>query len=123
MNLSERLPPRRNQNTTMKNTTHTPGPWKYGQSTDQRKDGYVRAASVKPFAGAERPIAICKVCTVAPIDEVCANARLIAAAPELLDSIKALLADYLDAREAMVGRRTDTPTTLKVRAAIAKTLS
>lgn len=70
------------ENRTM--SAHTPGPWSYAELANKRSDGYIRAESVRQFEGAEKPIAIAKVCTVAPRDQVRANTRLIAAAPDLL---------------------------------------
>ena len=56
-------------------TTHTPGPWK----TDR-----AGVNVVDPSEKAEYVIAFCKGASIA---ELTANARLIAAAPELLDAL------------------------------------
>ena len=54
--------------------THTPGPWK--------KDG------LKVIAGTRGTICVCPVVSLGGVFNVEANARLIAAAPELLDALK-----------------------------------
>lgn len=54
----------------------TAGPWEANQSSDKRRDGYVRATSIMPFAGAKASLAVAKVCTVPPLSEVRANFAL-----------------------------------------------
>jgi hypothetical protein len=63
--------------------THTPGPWRVG-------DGGSWGAMVKDGNGD----GICIPCSgrLGPTDA--ANARLIAAAPELLEALRALVANY-----------------------------
>jgi hypothetical protein len=59
----------------MTNTQHTPGPWRIGDA------GFTVFGPPKPGALPE---------TIAPVKNR-ANARLIAAAPELLEALEALL--------------------------------
>jgi len=71
----------------MTQATHTPGPWSF------RTTGW----STNPFAihSPRRPGAVACVPsrTSVPLDEQDANARLIAAAPELLAALDELLGD------------------------------
>lgn len=70
-------------------TSHTPGPWQI-TGGDGRSEGYVR--SLRRMPGAAHGIAVARInSTGLPVDEVAANARLIAAAPDLLRSLKATL--------------------------------
>lgn len=57
--------------------THTPGPWK--------KEG------LKVIAGTRGTICVCPVVSLGGVFNVEANAHLIAAAPEMLEALKALL--------------------------------
>jgi len=73
-------------------TTHTPGPWKLITqvlSAPPEPDCYIVVDAAEHYA------TICKIkspCSaLAP--QAAANARLITAAPELLDSLKLVLAD------------------------------
>ena len=72
---------------------HTPGPWYtcLNAQNDQRQ--YVRALA--------RDLAVCKIVTEPnePAGIMEANARLIAAAPELLDALERLLKWHQYARE------------------------
>ena len=60
----------------MTNAQHTPGPW-YVQESDHPNTGLL----IKPIPG--QVVAECD-----PVPEMQANARLIAAAPELLEALK-----------------------------------
>ncbi len=72
--------------------SHTPGPWKVGGKT-----GYLNQLAIEPSIG----------CVYGAGEEVQANARLIAVAPDLLEALEALLEGDFNAAE-------------KARAAIAK---
>ena len=66
---------------------HTPGPWKHGGiyvTSNGVPDRFVRASS--------GIVAYCE----GPIDEARANARLIAAAPDLLEALQGLPSDDAD---------------------------
>lgn len=64
-------------------TNHTPGPWTVDESRDCRSKGYIRA---------ENRVAVARATSAGRgHSELLANARLIAAAPELLLMLKALL--------------------------------
>jgi hypothetical protein len=67
----------------MTSTSHTPGPWKAGSGEISRKRVY--------GMGWSRLIADCDTREMFPSGDACANARLIAAAPELLQALKLLL--------------------------------
>ena len=84
---------------------HTPGPWTVTRVSKSTilKDLYVSASP-------ERVARVVLPATANSIDEYEANARLIAAAPDLLEALKG----FMDGAEAM-GWNTD-----KARAAIAK---
>lgn len=85
----------------MAKTKHTPGPW----HTDAGQSFYVFAhGSLMEQAGVNNGPFVCNASTQA-------NARLIAAAPELLDALAALLEDQRDASP---------PVLAQARAAIAK---
>lgn len=71
-------------------TQHTPGPWHAKPQCGL--SGWVDVVSVTPDGREALPFAACK-----HFDEV-ANARLIAAAPDLLDALKAVLNNCLDSQ-------------------------
>jgi hypothetical protein len=62
-------------------TAHTPGPWMLCESADARNRGYIRPDPLSP--------AICKITETGRAREWRANARLIAAAPEMFEALKA----------------------------------
>lgn len=72
-------------------TQYTPGPWMLIESTDARNRGYIRPGPLEA--------AICKVTETGRRKEYHANARLIAAAPELLEAARKIrgTADFLSA--------------------------
>lgn len=88
----------------MTNTNHTPGPWSYGRSVS-----YIKAANGEVIGqyyglGADRKT------------EHFANARLIAAAPELLEALKIANSILItEARDSIYNAGKS-----KIRAAIAK---
>lgn len=65
--------------------THTPGPWQVNASSDHRSWGYVRREDDE-----RKVIAIAQVFRRHGWDEYQANARLIAAAPEMLTALQAI---------------------------------
>jgi hypothetical protein len=69
---------------------HTPGPWTVVESSDKRQQGYIRCAH-KFAPEAEECIAVARV-TQRCFDRATtdANARLIAAAPDLLEALRRL---------------------------------
>jgi hypothetical protein len=91
----------------MSNTQHTPGPWIYD-------DRYVNVIAEDGRAIAGRPA----WSSLSPDSEE-ADARLIAAAPELLEACEAALF-ALDCAINLQGLQLLIPTADKVRAAIAK---
>ena len=80
---------------------HTPGPWVYNGNTVQS-------------AGRHYSSTLIATTSMAPhFEQAKANARLIAAAPELLEAL-------IDAQEALCDLPLMAPIVLKMRAAIAK---
>ena len=69
-------------------TQHTPGPWKLAEKVEGKgaTPNQRRIRSDAPNAGTEYG-AVCQVEGFAEGSESCANGRLIAAAPELLDAL------------------------------------
>lgn len=74
----------------MKETKHTPGPWELGEPTSQLEFGVYatdKISGIRYFlANAEGHMRY---------KESLANARLIAAAPELLEALHDVLSDYM----------------------------
>lgn len=73
--------------------THTPGPWSFdNRDSDGRTWGYIWPAWEVSLPGATRPPAIARICHTRhkSVQEVDANTRLIAAAPEMLEALEAL---------------------------------
>lgn len=91
----------------IKGSKHTPGPWQATACTT--RDGYIIGQSVMVTPYRERCVTYPNIAHT--LDE--ANARLIAAAPELLEAAKAMVASgyVMDA---------DSPEWLPLQAAIAK---
>ena len=80
----------------MSNQTHTPGPWTI--KTDLGIPLQILGAPTEKNPR-YNPITRCGTTFIAPTsDEAMANARLIAAAPELLEALKNLLA-YLETED------------------------
>lgn len=71
---------------------HTPGPWRVERSLDGRSDGYIRPVNGHVEPGAVAPVAVARVVGSRGRGETEANARLIAAAPELLAALEELVA-------------------------------
>ena len=73
----------------MTDTQHTPGPWKYGP--DNRK-------TMRVFSGSREIVRALSTHGNRRLNcvERAANARLIAAAPELLEALQGLLRSYRD---------------------------
>ena len=71
-------------------SAHTPGPWRYCRENGSRTTGRHMIAGAKPGYLAE--VRDCGS------GDVGANARLIAAAPELLEALKGMLAIVSDSR-------------------------
>jgi hypothetical protein len=70
----------------MSNTRHTPGPWEVYTWADKTEVG------VSPCDMSRSDIADCNTdCTDISYEEKLANARLIAAAPELLEALRELV--------------------------------
>lgn len=81
----------------MNRATHTPGPWKYDGSSDPLPHDY--ACSTERIAAGGVTIAEVATCeddSCPGVSEGWANARLIAAAPELLAACRELLAAFID---------------------------
>lgn len=99
-------------------SAHTRGPWKVGEvrESSSRKADLVYAridaervvGAVAVYSGGKRGVVVSE-------EEALANARLIAAAPELLEALRLLARAY----ERVTGRES-TPLLAKARAAIAK---
>jgi hypothetical protein len=91
-------------------TTHTPGPWTLGAS---------REILGRAFDGSARNI--CDTVRGGSPEAAEANARLIAAAPEMLDALKAVLKiESMDARGVRFSFDFNSPLAKQVRSAIAK---
>ena len=75
--------------TSLSSSAHTPGPWQYECTIDEpfNSDG----VAYRVFADEERFVAEVFICR--SDEEATANARLIAAAPDLLEYCKSLRAD------------------------------
>lgn len=85
--------------------SHTPGPWEVHESTTVDGEfwcsiGYAGRGPITDIVGAEgnhtqsfQPVAGMKY-LVTPVEQQRANAKLIAAAPEMLDMLKRLLIDF-----------------------------
>ena len=70
--------------------THTPGPWRVNlEETDMRRWGFVRAG--EPMDGAVEGVAVARVTMERKWTINQANARLIAAAPDLLKALQTIL--------------------------------
>ncbi|MDX8537043.1 hypothetical protein RFM23_05325 [Mesorhizobium abyssinicae] len=79
---------------------HTPGPWIAIESHDKREDGYIREATATEDG---RHVAVAQVARAArPFSEYRANARLIAAAPDLLEVVKICLKAEQERREKLL---------------------
>ena len=78
----------------MNNTKHTPGMWETGEDVGEAVRCYVTTES--------RDICRCETM----YGDAEANARLIAAAPELLEALKAMV-EYVDAGDAAIDPPTD----------------
>ena len=74
------------------NTNHTPGPWHFMPATSP--DEFI--VRDRGSSGGFAPIARIKGDKRSTMAEAAANARLIAAAPELLEAVKGLLACCYD---------------------------
>lgn len=111
-------------------SAHTPGPWVVGREVKSR--GSLVYIQIHPESGDQLAVSSVSVYQydrsgeavgrrdrlggvkpTVPSEETRANARLIAAAPDLLEACEAALAVHDHFKET-------TPTTLKLRAAIAK---
>lgn len=96
----------------MTNTTHTPGPWAF-RMTGWRTNPFAIYSPRRPGA-----VACVPARTSVPLDEQSANARLIAAAPDLLAALEQCL-PIIDAhRHAALGE--GDIAAMNARAAIAK---
>lgn len=88
-------------------TKHTPGPWAvyhdHPDADTAKSLAHIRALGAEPHLNEIASVYCCDIAT-----EQTANARLIAAAPELLEALNSVL-PYVNAGEALI-----------VRAAIAK---
>lgn len=93
--------PRRNQ--PANNTKHTPGPWRLMNSS---KAGFLNVYTTHQTGELEATDFICEIGPGARNEgEINANARLIAAAPELLEACKAVSRlDYLQEHNALAAQ-------------------
>jgi len=75
---------------------HTPGPWLVWDSKGTARIDHTTGVYRQPDSDDERIIALCDQDLLLSSDEQLANARLIAAAPELLEALEELdrLLDY-----------------------------
>ena len=76
--------------------THTPGPWLVWDSKGTARIDHTTGVYRQPDSSDEQIIALCDEDLSLSSDEQLANARLIAAAPELLEALEELdrLLDY-----------------------------
>jgi hypothetical protein len=98
-------------------TTHTPGPWKIGYSTVRPIIEIYRLADDRKSA-----LTIAEIDCSQNFDEAEANARLIAAAPDLLEALEEITRRYalLDARLVAGQHNEPNGTITRARATIAK---
>ena len=80
-----------------KDTAHTPGPWKYEQSATDPSDFIVTEPTGRTICEPNDPLYANDIEEFAPglrfisVAEAQANARLIAAAPELLEALRRVI--------------------------------
>lgn len=89
----------------MNKPKHTPGPWSVGDST-----GRMNQVAIEPTIG----------CVYGAGDEVKANARLTAAAPELLDAVNAVYINAVKLPDLRDEFSINRATLDKIKAAISK---
>ena len=77
----------------MAETKHTPGPWVWSDYTQEVPADSVSACELISY-GPEDAAGSCSISSILALDEECSieagNARLIAAAPELLEALRAI---------------------------------
>ncbi len=96
----------------MNNTKHTPGPWMAGQIGEKDIPIFAQGKDIGNVYGGE-----------VDYSEFCSNARLIAAAPEMLEALEAMLDAFGVMRKAgvnVLGFETAVEARIKAHAAIAK---
>lgn len=71
---------------------HTPGPWQVVASTDRRSRGYIRRVGSVPGE-----MAVARVMQGRCFGEQDANARIIAAAPDMLAALELICTNYCPA--------------------------
>lgn len=93
--------------------THTPGPWTFSEEVGGSYPIYPDGKFLDPWIGEA------KGTHVGPDDhdEILANARLMAAAPELLEVLKAVIAPFAYASDQMLEQYSDTPQPIAILAA------
>lgn len=105
----------------MNRATHTPGPWKYDGSSDPLPhDKCCSAERIAAGGVTIAEVATCEDDTCPGVSEGWANARLIAAAPELLAACRELLEWTRDEYQSEVNEDALGPVWRAARAAIAK---
>lgn len=98
---------------------HTPGPWQVSQSLDYFDEGATVVRTVNIPRGCARGLV---VAVLTKTDECSANARLIAAAPELLEALRETLDELESIRDALSHPRPTSESAVchRARLAIAK---
>lgn len=81
----------------MSTTKHTPGPWTQSPGPAYGTEDHKRANQMYVYTSVGVVVEVRRINTFGKVtDEDLANARLIAAAPDLLEALKALLPDGLE---------------------------
>lgn len=79
--------------------SYTPGPWVLVETSNEEETAYITGVHQK------EPVAVACVCGELPHDEDNANARLIAAAPDLVEACRVLVAQLEAFRAAAIDAR------------------
>lgn len=87
---------------------HTPGPWRLNDNTKYWKTN-IFSITVRKHGVSSSTVANIPARATIPVSEAWANARLIAAAPDLLEAVKAALSDdqpYIEKCKAAIAKAT-----------------
>ena len=87
---------------------HTPGPWRLNDNTKYWKTN-IFSITVRKHGVSSSTVANVPARATIPVSEAWANARLIAAAPDLLEAVKAALSDdqpYIEKCKAAIAKAT-----------------
>jgi hypothetical protein len=87
---------------------YTPGPWRLNDNTKYWKTN-IFSITVRKHGVSSSTVANIPARATIPVSEAWANARLIAAAPDLLEAVKAALSDdqpYIEKCKAAIAKAT-----------------